>query len=182
MALPNNAKLVFKGVMFDVYQWEQVQFDGSYKTFEAVKRKESVQLIAITPEKNILLLEEEQPFLGKYLSLVGGICESDDPRDDAIRELGEETGMVCEDLEFWQITGFSAKVIWNTTYFIARGCKKAIDIHLDAGERISVFELSFDEFVQKVLSDSFRNKEFANMVLKMIYENKLDEFKQFLLK
>ena len=39
--LPENAKLVFKGVLFDTWQWEQELFDGSYSTFEVVVRKGS---------------------------------------------------------------------------------------------------------------------------------------------
>jgi hypothetical protein len=31
---PKGAKLAFRGVVFDVYQWKQRMFDGSYQTFE----------------------------------------------------------------------------------------------------------------------------------------------------
>jgi len=182
MSLPSNAKKVFKGVMFDVYQWNQEQFDGSTKVFEAVKRKESVQLIATTKNNNLLILEEEQPFIGKFLSLPGGICESTNPEEDAKRELLEETGMSCESLALWQITGFSSKVIWDTHYYFARGCAKTSSIHLDSGERITVFEVSFDEFIEKVLSDNFRNKEFANIILKLKYKDMLDDFKKLIFK
>ena len=33
--IPNNAKRVFKGVIFDVYQWEQEVFDGMSKLIPA---------------------------------------------------------------------------------------------------------------------------------------------------
>ncbi len=181
MKLPSDAKKVFKGVMFDVYQWDQEQFDGSSKVFEAVKRKGSVQLIA-TCEKKLLLLEEEQPLLGKFLSLPGGICESADPQEDAKRELLEETGMSCAELELWQVLEFSSKVMWNTNYYFARGCTKIAKPHLDSGEKITVFAVSFEEFIEYVLSDRFRNKEFANMILKLKYKNLLDDFKKLVFK
>ena len=179
MSLPKHAKKVFEGVMFDVYQWEQEQFDSSTKTFEAVKRKESVQLIA-TQEDKLLLLEEEQPHTGKFIALIGGICDTQNPIDDAKRELLEETGMICKDIQFWQQTGFSAKIIWNTNYYIARNCTKITNPQLDAGERINVFKVTFEEFIEKVLTDDFRNREFSNMILKMIHEDKLDEFKKMI--
>lgn len=36
--IPENAKLVFKGKIFDTYQWEQEMYDGSRVTFEKIKR------------------------------------------------------------------------------------------------------------------------------------------------
>lgn len=59
--LPENAKCVFKGVLFDIYQWEQEMFDGTYSIFEKVVRLPSSQIIATTPENKIILLDEEQP-------------------------------------------------------------------------------------------------------------------------
>lgn len=180
MTLPNNAKKVFAGVMFDVYQWDQKQFDDSSKTFEAVKRKPSVQIIAVTKNKKIALLEEEQPHQGKFLSLPGGICEAERPEEDAKRELLEETGFVSDNVFLWKKTGFSAKVIWDNNYFIAKNCEKTSEVNFDSGEKIKVFLLGFDDFIKKVISDEFRNKEFSFMILKMIHEQKIAEFKDLL--
>jgi ADP-ribose pyrophosphatase YjhB (NUDIX family) len=180
MALPTNAKKVFEGVMFSLYQWDQEQFDGSFKVFEAVVRKPSVQMIAIYEDK-IVLLEEEQPFIGKFSALPGGVCESSNPEDDARRELEEETGLTSNNVLLWKKTDFSSKVVWNTFYFIMKGCVMTSSPHLDSGEKISVFYLSFEEFIERVLSKDFRNKQFANIVLLMLYQNKLDDFKKLLL-
>ena len=43
MVIPHNAKKVFNGILFDVYQWKQKMFDNSIKTFEMLKRKSSLQ-------------------------------------------------------------------------------------------------------------------------------------------
>ena len=37
MKVPKQAKRVFKGVIFDVYQWEQEMFDGTKEIFEKLK-------------------------------------------------------------------------------------------------------------------------------------------------
>lgn len=37
--IPDHAELVFKGVLHDVYQWQQEAFDGSFLTFEAIRRR-----------------------------------------------------------------------------------------------------------------------------------------------
>ena len=51
--LPENAKLVFKGVMFDTYQWEVDGYDGSKRIFEKLKRPDTVMIIPITEEGKI---------------------------------------------------------------------------------------------------------------------------------
>ncbi len=45
--LPQNAKCVFEGILFDTWQWEQELFDGSFTTFEAIVRIGSTQIILI---------------------------------------------------------------------------------------------------------------------------------------
>ncbi len=37
-----EAKRVFKGVRFDVYQWKQKRYDGTKATFELIKRADSI--------------------------------------------------------------------------------------------------------------------------------------------
>ena len=69
--IPKSAKCVFKGLFFQTYQWQQKQFDGTYATFEAVKRRPTVQIIATVGDK-IILLKEEQPNYGKFTSIIGG--------------------------------------------------------------------------------------------------------------
>jgi hypothetical protein len=59
--IPKKARRVFKGVIFDVYHWPQKMFDNSTVTFEMLKRADTLQVIAITPDKKILLLKEQQP-------------------------------------------------------------------------------------------------------------------------
>jgi hypothetical protein len=69
--IPDNASLAFKGQIFDVYQWPQIMFDGSTKTFEMLKRPDTVQIILVRDNK-ILLVEDEQPAgLHGYISRAG---------------------------------------------------------------------------------------------------------------
>lgn len=99
--LPSNAKCVFKGKLYDTYQWEQKMFDGSIRTFEMLKRPYNGCVIAVINDK-ILILEQEQPGRGTFLSLPGGRCDQDEePFIAAQRELLEETGYISEDWELW---------------------------------------------------------------------------------
>ncbi len=55
--IPEHAKKVFSGVIFDVYHWEQEMFDGSRATFEKVKRADTVGVYGVLDDGRILLTE-----------------------------------------------------------------------------------------------------------------------------
>src|SRR5882762_1533858 len=103
MKLPHNAKKVFQGKIFSVYQWEQQLYDGTTATFEMLKRPGTIQIIP-TSDETIYISYEEQPD-NKPLSytLFGGRQEpNEDPLMTAKRELLEETGMESEDWELYK--------------------------------------------------------------------------------
>ena len=179
--IPEKAKKVFKGVLFDVYQWEQKLFDGTSKTFEAIRRRPSCQIIA-TKEDKIILVKEEQPFNGKFITVPGGVVdEGEEPIDAAKRELKEELGMEPGEIIEWKETVGKLKVEWNTNYFIAKNCNKVSDQKLDGGEKIEEYIVSLDEFFDELEKPTFRNKELANMMLRIkLDSNKLEEFKNLL--
>lgn len=178
--IPQNAKCVFKGILFDVYQWQQEMFDGTQNTFEAVRRNNSVQIIAINDKKQIILLEEEQPFIGKFISLPGGVIDNNEtPRIAAIRELMEETGMECENITAWKDISFGSKIEWTTYYFIAKKCKKTKEPKLDSGEKINTIFVSFEEFLEKIEDKQFRNKGFSDIMFRIKHtKGELEKFKK----
>lgn len=150
MKIPNNAKCVFKGVIFDVYQWEQEMFDGSHETFEALKRPNTVLTIPVVGSK-LLLSFEEQPGKTRHHRLFGGRAEpNEDPLETAKRELLEETGMESPDWELFGSYEFDGKIEWSTYIFIARDCQKIAEQKLDAGEKIDVYECQLSEFMEKI--------------------------------
>ncbi len=153
--IPDNAKRVFKGVIFDVYQWEQELYDGSKATFEAIKRAGTIQVIPIVGDK-IQLSYEEQPTKKPTLTFLGGRQEEgEDPLVGAKRELLEEAGLESDDWELYDTYGSRGKIDWNTFLFIARNCRKVSGQNLDAGERIEVRSFSFDEFIEQAIAEDF---------------------------
>jgi ADP-ribose pyrophosphatase len=177
--LPRHAKCVFKGILFDVYQWEQELFDGTTTTFEKVVRLGSTQIIAITKDKKILLYHEEQPGMEPFISMPGGQLDKEDttPEEGAKRELLEETGMKAKTWELFHTSELSSKIIWPTYYYIAKDCEKIQESQCEAGEKIEIIELSFEEFVEYTQKETFRNKYFQYYIFRLIHTNKLKEFK-----
>ncbi|MEK7181060.1 MAG: NUDIX hydrolase [Patescibacteria group bacterium] len=166
--LPPNAKLIFKGQIFETWQWEQKMFDGSTEIFERVKRPNTAQVIATKGDK-ILIQKQEQPGKsGPYYSLSGGRCDRDEnPTQAAKRELLEETGYVSNDWVLWREETPLTKVIWTIYTFIARDCKKEKEPHLDAGERIENIWVDFDEFLKMAEGMLFYDRESLVMLLRM---------------
>lgn len=158
--IPDNAKKVFEGLIFDVYQWEQEMFDGTKTTFEALRRQPSVTIIAET-EGKIIFNNEEQPGKPAFSALPGGRIESSDtPLSAAQRELLEETGYESNDWQEWFVAdaGNMSKLEWNSFYFIARNCKKIKELELDSGEKVETTLLSFEELLGKRQGMTNRSK------------------------
>lgn len=179
MKIPLEAKLVFKGIIFDVYQWKQKLFDGSFSTFEMLKRPNTIEIIAIEGNK-ILLAHQSQPNKLNFYSLFGGRGEeNEEPLQTAKRELLEEAGLESQDWKLLKIYEPMHKIDWKVYLLIARNCKKTTGHNLDAGEKIETVEYTFEEFIQLVESDKYWGNELVLDVLRMKQDKqKLEEFKK----
>jgi 8-oxo-dGTP pyrophosphatase MutT (NUDIX family) len=167
--LPPNAKKVFQGEIFSVYQWPQPMFDGTTATFEKIVRTDTVSVIPVTLDQKILILDQEQPALPPFTSLAGGrIDPGEDPETAALRELKEETGCICQKLELWYSTQLTTKLDWAIYVFIAKGCQKVADLSLDGGEKIQVRAVDFEQFVQLLGHDQFRDDDLALKSLRIL--------------
>jgi len=167
--LPDTAERKFRGVIYDTYQWPQKLFDGSSTTFEMLKRPDTVQVVCIADNK-ILVLKDEQPHSGLRLSFPGGRVDEDDVDivTAAKRELHEETGYDFGQWRLLKVWQPHAKIEWFIHLFLAWDVQDVAAAHLDAGEKIVVEHLVFNE-VKKLVFDKagylgeaqsvFENKE-----------------------
>lgn len=147
--IPKKAKRVFAGEIFDVYHWEQEMYDGTTETFEMLRRQDTVQIIPTDGEK-IYLAHQEQPQFthGPQLTFLGGrVDKGEEPLTAAKRELREEAGMEADAWELIKSADQQFKIEWRVHYFIARGCRVVGEQRLDAGEKIDVVSVGFDEFI-----------------------------------
>jgi len=160
--IPENAERVFKGVIFDVYQWEQEMYDGTKKTFERLKRPDTVSVFPILPNGKILLTDQEQPGGIEFIGAPGGRVDAgEEELTAAKRELLEETGYEADEWILWDTRQPVAKIDWVVFTFIAKGLKKVADLHLDGGEKIKLVSLSLDELIDMAVNggERFGDKE-----------------------
>lgn len=180
--IPSHATRVFKGVIFDVYQWEQEMFDGTKQTFEKLKRPDTVIVFPVLDDGRILLTEQEQPGKKPFIGAAGGrVDEHEEVMDAAARELLEETGYEASHLELWKIEQPTSKIDWVIYTFIAKGLKKSSEQKLDSGERIALKPVTFDEFLAIAQDDRFAEKEIVVEAIRASYDQHVkDQLKELL--
>ena len=153
--IPDQAKLVFHGVLFDIYQWQQTVYDGTVETFEMLKRADTVTTIAVVDDA-IIVLEDENPHQGKRLSFPGGRVELSDPdiKAAAERETLEETGYRFNNWRLIKVAQPMNEIEWFVHVFVASGVKSHQALSLDAGERIKVLKWSMPKLKQELQNDT----------------------------
>jgi len=172
--IPDNAKRVFKGVIFDVYQWEQEMYDGARTIFEKVKRADVVVVFPVLPDGKIILTEQEQPGSEPFVGATGGrIDKGEDVLDAAKRELLEESGYTAEEFILWDAQQPMNKVDWAVYTFIAKGLKKVGDMNLDNGEKIKLFSATLDELIE-IATNTNPRKFGEKEIIEKLFQAKLD--------
>lgn len=171
--LPEGAERVFDGVIFDVYHWQQKQFDGTTKTFECIKRPNIAVIVPII-EGKILIIQEEQPGRSPYWGLPAGRFDRDeeDPLAVAKRELLEETGMASDSWRLIHEHATTPLVVGTTYVFVADGCAVVQEPELDeGGEKIHETKLvTFDEFLHLHVDETFKDAVLETTVLRALLD------------
>jgi len=179
MTIPPNARRVFKGEIFEVYQWDQELFDGSKAVFERVKRPDTVAVIPVVKGK-ILIADEEQPDHVRGKTLICGRVEDGElPLETAKRELLEEAGHSSQSWELLKSYSPVSKMEWRIHVFIARDAKKVAGPKLDPGERITLKKIGLDRLFSLMRSSTWKGTEVANDLISLsMDEKKLKAFKR----
>ncbi len=109
----------------------------------------------------------------------GRVDEGEDVLAAAKRELLEESGYEAEEFILWDVQHPTSKIDWVVYTFVAKGLKKVADLDLDGGEKITLKEVSFDEFIDLASDQKFAEKEIVFKLLEAkIYPEKKEELRK----
>ena len=177
-SIPANATKVFDGKLFSVYQWPQELYNGKTITFEAIRRPDSVNVLPILSDQKIVLTKQQQPGMKPFIGALGGrVDEGETALEAAQRELLEESGLTAKSWRLWIAVFIAEKVDWVCWTFIAKDCIPAGNQKVDAGEKISLIDVTFDELVKLVASDEYRDTDIAFELLKKSARGELSSVK-----
>lgn len=157
--IPEEAERVFKGKIYEVYQWPQKMFDGSFETFEMLRRPDTVKIIPIVTaeearrlgfeadEPQLIVTKQEQPRKDCFYDYPGGRMDEEDADELAAakRELLEETGLSFRNWKLVKVEQPFNKIDWLVYTFVATGLLGRTEQSLDAGEKIEVVAMGLDE-------------------------------------
>jgi ADP-ribose pyrophosphatase len=157
-------------------------YDGTTVTYERVNRQNTVSVLGITKDKQIVLIEEEQPHRPKHISLIAGkVDPGESPKEAAERELMEETGYKAETMEPWFEYEPDLNVDWTVFVYIARNIEKVAKQNLEGGEKITPKLFTFEEFIQFATSRKFKATQIRVKVLEALLDpEKMSELKNLL--
>lgn len=152
--ITTNEQVEYTTKIFKVLKRDmKIESEGHYATFSILDAPDWINVIALTPENEIVLVEQYRYGIEKpTLELPGGVCDpGESPFESSKRELVEETGYSSED---WVSLGnVSSNPAMQTNYthtYLARNCSKTSKQKLDGNERINVHLMPMIEFLDMV--------------------------------
>ncbi len=147
--MPPEAKQVFAGLIYSVWQWEQELYDGSTAIFERLKRNDTAHVVGILDDQRIMMVQDEQPDRGPVITPAGGVIENGESAEDgARREFREETGYKIGELRLWHKYRPSSRMEWEVYAYVGRELEDTGKREVEAGEKIEIKTYTFDEWLK----------------------------------
>ena len=148
-------ELKYKGTILEFYQ-DTMEINGSHTAlWDFIKHKGAAAVVPVTKDGKILMVRQYRNALDRYtLEIPAGALDAEDEPGIvcAGRELEEETGYRCENLE-WLLTLRTTVAFCNERIevYVARNLIPSKQ-HLDEGEFLTVRKIPAEEALRMVLS------------------------------
>lgn len=146
-----NEQLLYDGKRVKL-KLSEFQKEGQQIVIENVDVKDSVVIVAVKYNGNILLVEEERPVINKdTLACPAGLIEENEkPVEAAHRELEEETGYRAEKMTFLRKTYTSCGYSNEAQYFYLAENLYVTEQRPDPNEFIAVKEYTPQEVMEMI--------------------------------
>lgn len=154
---------------------KQIRSNGRVLNFHTAERKDAALVVAITPDRKVILVKEYKYGAGKWIWQLpaGKLNGSESPIEAARREVEEETGYKITDLVFlgqWYVDSS-----WqpDTTYVYAALTESKSNHKRDDTELMDVELIDWDEAVRMAEAGEIMQPHSTIAIL--LLRNKLDE-------
>ncbi|RLQ90641.1 NUDIX domain-containing protein [Falsibacillus albus] len=140
---------IFKGKIISLQEDIVELPDGKTSKREIIKHPGAVAVLALTPDNKIVMVEQYRKALERSLVEIpaGKLEPGEKPYDTAMRELEEETGYSCQQLEhiisFYTSPGFADELVH--LYLAKDIVKKEDALPADEDEFVELVELTLAE-------------------------------------
>jgi len=150
---------------------DEVQFDDGIKaTREVVEHRGASVIIPLLENNQVLLVRQYRYAVGReLLEIPAGTCDDGESPDNcARRELQEETGFTCEELEkileCYVAPGYSTEKI---SFYLAKGLKRTRQ-NPDEDERIAVESLPIQTALAKIRNGEICDAKTVCAIFRML--------------
>ncbi len=164
-----NSKEIYKGRVISLSVDTVITPGGNEATRELVHHPGGVGVVAIDNDNMIYLVQQYRiPYDDILLEIPAGKLDSkeENPKDAAIRELSEETGLTADEIkhigDFYPSVGFLDE---NLRLFMATGLSQG-QTHPDDDEYLNIVKMPFDEAVQMVMDGKIKDGKTIAGILK----------------
>ena len=146
-------ELIAKGVLFDYYQDTMQIPNGNIAKWDLIDHKGAAAVVAVREDGRLLMVRQyRNPLERETLEIpAGGLNSRQEPSIDAARrELEEETGYTCDNMELLNSI-FTTVAFCNEKIdiYVARNLKRGKQ-HLDEDEFINVEAYTVEELKQMI--------------------------------
>ncbi|CAG9622373.1 NUDIX hydrolase [Sutcliffiella rhizosphaerae] len=149
-----HSEKLFEGRIIELYLEDVELPNGKTSKREIIKHPGAVAIIAITDENKMVMVRQYRKAMEKILVEIpaGKLEKGEKAMVTAKRELQEETGYTCDELEplisFYTSPGFADELVH---LFITKGLRKDTEEHqLDEDEFVELLEVTLEEALELI--------------------------------
>lgn len=164
-----NRELIAHGAIIDYYQDTMQVPNGNVVKWDLIDHKGAAAVVAVRKDGKLLMVRQYRNALERETLEIpaGGLNGRDEPAIDAARrELAEETGYICEDLEF--LTSIYTTVAFcneKIDIYLARNLSKHGAQNLDEDEFINVEAYTIEELKQMVFEYKIQDAKTISAIM-----------------
>ncbi len=167
-------ELVAKGAIIDYYQDTMQIPNGNVVKWDLIDHKGAAAVVAVREDGKLLMVRQYRNALGRETLEIpaGGLNGREEPTDvAAVRELAEETGYICEQVELL-LSIYTTVAFCNEKIdiYVARDLKQRGKQHLDEDEYINVEAYTVEELKKMILECKIQDSKTICGIL--AYESK----------